>query len=215
MAGAIEAERHGDVALLRIVNPDKRNALDHAICRALADAVTGLSAAGARAAVLTGAGDKAFCSGFDLDALSVPGAQAAFDGLIDAVAAQPVPMVAALNGATYGGGCELAATCDLRVAHAGVKLAIPAAKLGIVYPPRGLARFSALCGESRARQLFLTARTVDAAEAASWGLVDQVVAADAVVARALELATVIAGLVPAAVQGMRRSFEDLLRRRTT
>src|SRR5204863_217121 len=74
------------------------------------------------------------------------------------------------NGAAFGGGCELAASCDLRVGHAGVKLSMPPARLGIVYAARGLARFSALIGESRARELVLTARVLAAGRAAARGL---------------------------------------------
>jgi enoyl-CoA hydratase/carnithine racemase len=214
----VQVERQGAVVVLTLANPAKRNALDPTLCRALADAVAGLAPAGARACVLTGAGDKAFCAGFDVSFL--PGqvdlaalADNPFDALIAAVIANPVPIVCALNGSAYGGGCELAATCDLRVAHAGVELAMPPARLGIVYAARGLTRFAALCGESRARELFFTARRVGADEAARWGLVDHVVAAKEVLSRACALAESIAELAPLAVQGMRQTFETLLGRR--
>ena len=94
-----------------------------------------------------------------------------------AIAGGRLPVVAALNGAAIGGGCELAATCDLRVAHEAVTLTMPPVRLGLVYAPTGLARFVALCGLSRTRELFLTATPVPAARAREWGLVDHVVAA--------------------------------------
>lgn len=218
MAGEVWKERRGEVTLLTISNPDKRNALDPEMCGALARALVELSREGTRAAVLTGAGDQAFCSGFDLAALSAGAAEPraaenVFDALINAAAATPVPLVCALGGVAFGGGLELAATCDFRIAHAGVKLAMPPARLGIVYGPRGLVRFSALIGESRARQLFLLARTVDAETALAWGLVDEIVPPADVLPRALALADEIAALAPLAVQGMRRTFEALLRRR--
>jgi enoyl-CoA hydratase/carnithine racemase len=121
--------------------------------------------------------------------------------------------VAALNGVAFGGGCELAAACDLRVAHDAVKLGMPPARLGIIYAARGLARFSAIVGESRARRMFLWAHTVDAAIARDWGLVDELVSASDVRSRAIALASEAAALAPLAVQGMRRTFERLLAQR--
>jgi enoyl-CoA hydratase/carnithine racemase len=221
MPGELRLERDGHVAVLTLSNPAKRNALDPALCRTLGQTLGSLAGEGARAVVLTGAPEgKAFCAGFDLDALPGAGdaptaADDVFEQLLDAVAACPLPIVGGLNGPAMGGGCELAAACDLRVAHPATKLGLPPARLGIVYAPRGLARLSAICGESRARQLFLTACTVEAPEAQTWGLVDFVVPADQVRGRALSLAQEMAELAPLAVQGMRQSFEALLRRRAT
>jgi len=92
-------------------------------------------------------------------------------------------------------------------------MGMPPARLGIVYPPRGLVRFAALVGESRARELFLTARTLTGQEAAGWGLLDHVVETDEVRERALAIAAEMAQLAPLAVQGTRRAFELLLRQR--
>jgi enoyl-CoA hydratase/carnithine racemase len=220
MPGTLTVEQRGTVAVLTLSNPAKRNALDPALCRALAAELPRLAPAGVRAAVLTGSEDgKAFCAGFDLDALaaeadaSPTAADDVFEQALVAMSACPVPIVAALNGAAMGGGCELAAACDLRMAHSSVKLGLPPARLGIVYATRGLARLSALCGESRARQMFLLARTVTAEEALAWGLVDFVVHENEVLARALALAGEMSELAPLAVQGMRVSFEAILRRR--
>jgi enoyl-CoA hydratase/carnithine racemase len=219
MAGSLSVEQRGAVAVLTLSNPAKRNALDPALCVALAQALPRLAPAGVRAAVLTGdEAGKAFCAGFDLEALPASGesptaADDVFEQVLLAMAACPVPIIAALGGAAMGGGCELAAACDLRVAHATVKLGLPPARLGIVYAPRGLTRLAAICGESRARQLFLLARTIPAEEAYNWGLVDFLVGEHEVLVRALALAGEISELAPLAVQGMRVSFEALLRRR--
>lgn len=213
-------ERRGDVAILTLANPAKRNALDPKLCDALGAALGALGPSGVRAAVLTGDSDQAFCSGFDLDVLAAHSAAGATIGespverLMNAVADCAVPVICALNGSAFGAGCELAVTCDVRVGHAGVKLGMPPARLGIMYGLRGLARFTALAGESRARMLFLSARTLDASEAVTWGLIDELAPADAVHDRALALADAVAALAPLAVQGMRRSFELLLRHRT-
>jgi enoyl-CoA hydratase/carnithine racemase len=206
-------ERRGDVAVLILNHPAKRNALDPDLCLALAARLGSLAAEGARAVVLTATGDKAFSAGFDLGALKDEAAFTAanrFEALIAAAGASPLPIVCALNGVAFGGGLELAATCDLRVGHAGVKLSMPPARLGIVYPPRGLGRFVALVGESRARELFLTARVLEAQTAAAWGLIDHLVLPEEVLPRALALAGEMAALAPLAVQGMRRTFEALV-----
>jgi enoyl-CoA hydratase/carnithine racemase len=215
MASQLLERREGDVAILTLSNLEKRNALDPSLCEAIVRAIGGLAAGGVRAAVLTGAGDRAFSAGFDLTTSPAgqPVGEFVFDAMIDAVAASSVPIVAALNGMAFGGGCELAATCDLRIAHPGCKLAMPPAKLGIVYAARGLARFSALCGESRARAMFLGARTVEAEEALRWGLCDELVAPEEVLPRALARAWEMAALAPLSVQAARAAFEGLLRAR--
>ncbi|MBI4511293.1 MAG: enoyl-CoA hydratase/isomerase family protein [Deltaproteobacteria bacterium] len=219
MGSHLHVEERGLVTLLTLSNPQKRNALDPDLCRVLVSTIIGLKDGGARCAVITGEGDKAFSSGFDLEALSeIDGAregEALFSAVMDAMAASPVPILAALNGVAFGGGCELAAACDLRVGHAGVKVAMPPARLGLVYAPRGLARFSALVGEARAREMFLCARTLDAQAALSWGFLQELVPERDVLPRTLALAEEIASLAPLAVQGMRRSFEALLRHRAT
>jgi enoyl-CoA hydratase/carnithine racemase len=217
MAGYLSVWTRGKVARVEIANPDKRNALDPDLCDQLIDKLASFHDTDTRAIVLTGAGNKAFCAGFDISALSAS-VQGNSDGhpferLITAVAGCEIPLVAALNGGAYGGGLELAATCDMRVGHSEVKMAMPPAKLGIVYRTAGLARFSALVGESRARQMFLTARTITADVASHWGLLDYVVPADDVDGVSFELANEIAAHPPLATRGTRAAFEALIRRR--
>ena len=213
MSGAIELERRDAIAVVTLKNERKKNALDPAMLDALVDALGRLPADGARAVVLTGAGDV-FSSGYDLSALptgAVPAANPLGPALA-AIAGGALPVVAALNGAAIGGGCELAATCDLRVAHDAVTLMMPPVRLGLVYAPTGLARFVALCGLSRTRELFLTAAPVPALRARDWGLVDHVVHRDEVLPTALALATEMARGAPLAVAGTRRALELLMPR---
>src|SRR5206468_105542 len=98
-----------------------------------------------------------------------------FNNALEAVERFPFPAVAALNGHTIGGGLELALACDLRVAAAGARLGMPPARLGLVYSHTGLRKFLDAIGGARTRELFLTARLVDAREALGWGLVNEVV----------------------------------------
>lgn len=213
MSGALAVEKRDAVAVLTIVNPKKRNALDPPLLDALTAALAQLPGEGVRAAVLTGEGDAAFSSGYDIAALpdaDAPPADHPLERALRAITDGALPIVAALNGVAIGGGCELAATCDLRVAHPAVALMMPPVKLGLIYAPRGLARFVALIGASRTRELFLTAAPVAAERALAWGLVDRVVPAAEVLPAALALAAEMARHAPLAIRGTRRALELLL-----
>ncbi len=211
MSGQISVEKRDAIAVVTLQNEKKKNALDPPMLDALVAALGGFAGEGVRAVVLTGAGDV-FSSGYDISALPSDAApsQHPMGAALAAISDGPLPVVAALNGAAIGGGCELAATCDLRVAHDGVTLMMPPVRLGLVYAPTGLARFVALCGLSRTRELFLTATPVPALRARDWGLVDHVVHRDEVLPTALALATEMAKGAPLAVAGTRRALELLL-----
>ena len=218
MAGEVRVDEPLDgVVRLTIANPGKRNALDHAILDGLAAAVAA-RAGDARCLVLTGA-DGMFSSGYDIgdlpDDVFAERAEALvahpFTAALEALDGCDVPTVAALPGHTIGGGLELALCCDLRVAADGIRLGMPPAKLGLVYSHTGLARFLRVVGEARTRELFLLGRTVDAVVAESWGLVNAVVADDAVQAAALDWAGELAANAPLSVRGNKRVLRELLR----
>mgnify|MGYP001544972634 CR=1 FL=1 len=211
MSGSVEVERRGAIAIVTLRNEKKRNALDPPLLDGLCAELARCAGEAVRAVVLTGAGDV-FSSGYDLAALPAGAAPTThpMGAALAAIAGGPLPVIAALNGAAIGGGCELAATCDLRVAHEAVTLMMPPVRLGLVYAPAGLARFVALCGLSRTRELFLTAAPVPALRARDWGLVDHVVARDEVLATAIALAAEIARGAPLAVAGTRRALELLM-----
>ncbi len=205
----LRSEDHGPVRLVTLDNPQKRNALDFGSLAELSAACAAASDDGVRCLVVRGAGDKAFCSGFDIAAIPVGPTDGdrpdlAVERTMEAVEAVPCPTIAFLNGSAFGAGAELAATCDLRVAGPGVAIGMPPAKLGVVYAPAGLRRFLHLVGPSRAREMFFTGRPVDAGEALAIGLVDRVVPADEAEEATLALAEEIARNAPLAVQGMKR-----------
>jgi enoyl-CoA hydratase/carnithine racemase len=210
MSGAIAIERRDELAVVTLQNEKKKNALDPAMLDALCAALQRFPEEGVRAVVLTGGGDF-FSSGYDISALPAGAAPTTnpMGPALSAIADGPLPVVAALNGPAIGGGCELAATCDLRVAHEAVTLTMPPVRLGLVYAPAGLRRFVALCGLSRTRELFLTAQPVPATRALGWGLCDRVVGKDEVLATALALATEMARGAPLALAGTRRALELL------
>jgi enoyl-CoA hydratase/carnithine racemase len=202
------------IARLTISNPGKRGALDHAILDGFASMLPQLDA---RCVIITGEGST-FSAGYDIgdlpDAVFVDEAEKLiahpFTAAIDAVEAYPYPTLAALNGHTIGGGLELALTCDLRIAAGAIALAMPPAKLGLVYSHTGIRKFIDAIGGPRTRELFLVGRRIDARTARDWGLVNAVAEPDRLADEALELATEIAGNAPLAQAGNKRVIRAVL-----
>ncbi|MEA2250816.1 MAG: enoyl-CoA hydratase [Solirubrobacteraceae bacterium] len=216
MTGELLCDRPADGVLrLTISNPEKRNALDHAILDGIAEALR--DAADARAIVLTGARGM-FSSGYDIgDIPSDVFAEEAeklvahpFTSALEALDACEVPTVAALPGHTIGGGLELALACDLRIAADGIQLGMPPAKLGLVYSHTGLRRFLDAIGAPRTRELFLTGHNVDARTALAWGLVNEVVGSADLEEASLDLAEELAARAPLSVRGNKRVIRELL-----
>jgi enoyl-CoA hydratase/carnithine racemase len=216
MAGELLLDRPADCVLrLTISNPAKRNALDHAILDAIGVALGDLGEA--RALLLTGA-DGMFSSGYDIadipeDVFAEEAERLVahpFAAAVEALQACEIPTVAALPGHTIGGGLELALACDLRVAADGILLGMPPAKLGLVYSHTGLRRFLDAIGAPRTRELFLTARNIDARTALTWGLVNDVVGAAELEDAALDLAEDLAANAPLSVRGNKRAIRELL-----
>ena len=216
MAGQLLQDRPADGVLrLTISNPEKRNALDHAILDGIAAAVDG---ADARCVILTGA-DGMFSSGYDIG--DIPDADFAeeaeklvahpFAQALQALESCDVATLAALSGHTIGGGLELALACDLRIAADGISLGMPPAKLGLVYSHTGLLRFIDTIGLPRTRELFLLGRSLDAPSALSWGLVNAVVAPASLEEASLEWAAELVANAPLSISGNKRVIRELLR----
>jgi enoyl-CoA hydratase/carnithine racemase len=133
-----------------------------------------------------------------------------FASALGALEGCEVPTVAALPGHTIGGGLELALACDLRIAADGILLGMPPAKLGLVYSHTGVRRFLEAIGAPRTRELFLTARNVDARTALDWGLVNRVVGVSDLESAALDLVQDLAANAPLSVRGNKRAIRELL-----
>jgi len=217
-SGRIDVERKGAVVVATIANEARANSLDDAMLAALAEALSGKALGDARAVVLTGAGDRNFSGGVDLqardgDALTdavrtgerlLGRAAAAVDGC-------PVPVIAALNGNAFGGALEIAMAADWRLAARGARLGMPPARLGWVYAAEGIQRFVRAAGAAATRELFLTARPIDAERARQIGLVNRVVDRRELLALAVADAHAVAANGPIAVAGTRaviRALED-------
>ena len=202
MAETILLEREGRVAILTVNRPDKLNALNEQVRTDLLAALAEIEQdAGVGAVVITGAGDKAFIAGADIGEFA---GRTPFDQrhamrsprIFDVMAAFPKPVIAMINGFCLGGGCELAMSCDLRIASDKARFGQPEIKLGLIPGGGGTQRLSRLVGAGHAMRLILSGDMIGAAEAHEIGLVEQVVAHDELRARTLELAGRIAGMSP-------------------
>jgi enoyl-CoA hydratase/carnithine racemase len=211
----------GRIHYVGLNRPDKRNALTGELVLALADAVRSADEnPGVRAIIVYGEG-AAFSSGIDISSLARnrsphgenPGRalRRHADRLQDAfhiIESTELPVIGALHGHVIGLGLELALAFDLRVATRSCKFSLPEARMGLVADVGGLTRLSRVVGPGRAKDMFLTARNVDADEALAWGLVNRVVDGDAdLMPRAVELAEQIAANAPLAL-GMGKLIID-------
>jgi methylglutaconyl-CoA hydratase len=177
----IELTRSGSAAIVTLNRPDRRNALDRQSVRELGRLGRELSAdSGVRAAIVTGAGERAFCAGADLkerEGMSEAEVREMLDLYRSELAwlgGAPFPVVAALNGPALGGGLELALTCDLRTAAPNAILGLPETSLGIIPGAGGTQRLPRLVGVPRALEVVLLGRRLGAEEALAWGLVNRV-----------------------------------------
>lgn len=211
---AILLDVRDGIALITVAREKHRNALDDDAVEELSNVFRGLGRRhGLRAAVLTGAGDRSFCAGYDLSAIDPdqpvdrPLPDERFARTTQAVLASPVPVVAALQGGAWGGGLDLALACDFRVAHPDAKVAMTPCRLGLVYRWQGLQRFAARIGVQATRRLFLLAEPIPASEALRLGIVDALDPQPR--ARALAWAGAIAGNAPLAVAGVRSTLAAL------
>ncbi|OHC47663.1 MAG: enoyl-CoA hydratase, partial [Rhodobacteraceae bacterium GWF1_65_7] len=158
---------------------------------------------GARVFVLTGSG-RGFSAGADLDeARAGLATDAVWERLSGAIAALPCLTVAALNGTLAGGAMGMALACDLRIAVPGAKVFYPVMKLGFLPQPSDPARLRALVGPARAKVILMAGQKIEAAEALAWGLVDRVVAPEALLAEVAALAADPQGAAPAHVAAIK------------
>ena len=210
---AIDGESH--VTTLTLNRPEALNAISRelaaelrAVCDALAlrDDVW--------AVMVTGAGDRAFCAGADLKERWTLSAEerashtAAIEAAAEALAALPMPTIAAVRGYALAGGAELAIACDLRVAAHDATLGFPEVKIGIFPGAGGALRLPRLVGSGAARDLLFTGRRVTAEEAFRLGLVDRLTSPESVLESARELAASIAANAPLAVRAVKRALEE-------
>jgi len=210
----VTSERSGALVWLSIARPEVMNCLSfptlkrfRTLCAELREDLS------IRCILITGAGEKAFCAGADLkERKTMPDARVPqfvrnIRALMDDVEALPQPTVAVINGFAFGGGTELALACDLRVAASHATLGLTETSLAIIPGAGGTQRLPRLIGKSRAKDLILTARKLDAAEAAAIGLVNRVAPPGGLRAAAEELAAAIAANGPVAVRAAKAAID--------
>ena len=203
----ITVKADGPVAVIHLDRPEKHNALTEAFWPQMREALAHLEADGTtRAVVLTGAGDKAFSAGGDIAGfgdLDGAAAKRAFQAdclrTFAAVEECALPVVAAVNGYAFGGGCELALACDLVLASNRASFAMPESAIGLV-PGFGVLRGPAVMGRHWTKWMVLAGERVDAAQAERIGLVQRVVPHDTLLDEAVALGERIARAAPMAVR---------------
>ncbi|MGM0449032.1 MAG: enoyl-CoA hydratase/isomerase family protein [Methanobacteriota archaeon] len=200
------------VATVTVDRPEQFNALTAETLEAIEDALDEASDRDARVLVIAGAGDDAFVAGADISHmvdLSTPEAQAYAElghHVADAIETFPAPTIAAVDGYAFGGGCELALACDMRVAAESAVLGQTEIDLGITPGWGGTQRLPALVGDEVARRLIFLGERIDAAEAAEVGFVGEVVADDAFDDRIDELAGELAAKPATALRAAKEAL---------
>lgn len=209
-ADGVEHSLENGVLVLRLRNERRANALTERMLDQLARALGGPEAREARVALLTGTGDRHFSSGAELGQEPpaewlerVKRIEHGLAAAATAIVKAPFPVIAVLNGDAIGGGLELAMACDWRIARDGARMAMPPARIGIVYTADGMRRFAAEIGVARTREIFLTGRAFDSLHALDIGLVNHVASAEEIWPLATRMAAAVAANAPIAVEGMR------------
>ena len=218
---AVLFEVQEKVAVVTINRPEVRNAVNGEVLEGLAEAANNiLSQTEIRAAIITGAGDRAFSAGLDLKSASAAGANTVLTGstrsevetlqaggrVYLALETLPVPVIAAINGYCLGMAMELVLACDIRLASDTAIFSIPEVQLGTIPDFGGTQRLPRLIGAGKAKELIFTGRRIDAAEALRIGLVQHVYPLDRLMEEAKKLAQEIASIAPPLIQGAKRAI---------
>lgn len=206
-------EQRGDGVLLVTLNrPAAGNSLSSQMARELLDLWSADDTRAQRAVVLTGAGERIFCAGADLkerdgmtDAQWVE-QHRLFEAMRDALIDLPCPVIAAVNGAAYGGGAEIALACDFAYASPNARFALTEVRLGIMPGLGGALNLARAAGERRAREVLLTGEPFGVDEALSWGVINRI--CDDVVGEAAATAARIAANAPLSVRAIRRTLSE-------
>ncbi|MEF8824010.1 MAG: enoyl-CoA hydratase [Desulfohalobiaceae bacterium] len=203
----LHVEEDGHVCLLTLNRPDAMNALNMELLLALQEQIHALrTRRDIRALIVSGAGEKAFCAGADLKERAEMSQEQVKEyihtirTLFSEIEELNKPVIAAINGVALGGGTELALACDIRFAADTATMGLTETKLAIIPGAGGTQRLPRIVGRSRAKEMILTGRRVDAAEAERIGLVTEVCPSDVLLSRCRETADAIAENGPVAVE---------------
>ncbi|WP_156289776.1 enoyl-CoA hydratase [Oceanobacillus salinisoli] len=207
MKEMIKLDIHKHIAIITLNRPEAANAMSKGLLDSLNEKISEIKEnPDIYCAIITGAGEKAFCAGADLKERKGMSEKQVIETVqyigetVTAVEKLRMPVIAAINGGAFGGGLELALACDLRVIAKNAKLGLTETSLAIIPGAGGTQRLPRLIGVGQAKRLIYTAKAITATEALSLGLVEQVEEKDDVLCEALSLAEVIASNGPIALQ---------------
>ncbi len=213
-------EKKDRVCWITFNRPDQRNSLSQVLLYRLCETLEELKQEGEiRCIVFQGAGDKAFSAGYDIKAIPTNVDPKMMETLrtknalqmgLEAIINFPYPTIAMINGMAFGAGCELAITCDIRIAADNARLGMPPAKLGLVYMPAGIMRFINVIGWANAKEIFLTGRYYSAHRAKEMNLVNYLVPADQLVPFTTEMAEELSQNAPLSIKGTKAIFRSCL-----
>lgn len=209
----IDKELDNGLLTITLNRPEKLNALSMDVLQALSELFThAKDNTDVKGVLLTGKG-KAFCAGADISRLAECGAETGYQfacfgqHVFRQLETLGKPSLAAINGFAFGGGCELAISATLRIAASAAQFGQPEVKLGVIPGFGGTQRLARLVGKGRALDLCLTARFINADTALNWGLVSEVVDADALVSRGQQILRGILSMAPLAISGVMESID--------
>jgi enoyl-CoA hydratase/carnithine racemase len=207
-------EHKGYVSTLTLNRPEKRNALSPDLLVKLSQTLEELGQNDdVRTVVIRGSGERAFSSGYDIAAIPTNVSEDLQERLkeenpldlaIASIVNYPYPVIAMLNGYAFGAGCELAVNCDIRIAADDIKMGIPAAKLGLVYPMRGMLHYVQTVGFTATSELLFTGRSFDAKRALEMGLINYALPRTELETFTYKLAQEMAGNSPLSLKGTKR-----------
>lgn len=206
MTDTIQYSRKGHVGQLMLNVPERHNALGREQLQGISAVLSEVARdEQVRVLIVTGAGEKTFCAGASLQELSAGEiGDDAFQKMTLQLAELPIPTICALNGNVFGGGVELAVSCDFRIGIEGSRMRVPAAAIGLCYPLEGMKRFIECLGVNVAKRILVASEEFETAAMLEIGFLDRLVLAEHLDHAATELAEHIAGLAPLAVRSMKQ-----------
>lgn len=218
MAKEILLEKSKDGVILTLNRPEKLNAFNWDLLKALEQTLDELETWKRGILIITGAGDKAFCAGADLKerfSMSLEETRefvALLGEAFSRLEALQIPTIAAINGVALGGGLELALACDLRVIDSEARVGLTEVQLGIIPGAGGTQRLAHLIGIARAKQMVLLGERISAQQALHFGLVNQVTGSDqTALGCALQMAESLAQNAPLATQAAKKALQHYLK----
>lgn len=207
---ALDVDVRGGVLELFINRPERRNVLNPPLVHCLIDVLEWAAEAGGLRCVLLSGRGEAFCAGYDIGDIGANGQAGAESDLVDRLATHieelAVPVVAAVNGAAIGGGCDLAIACDIRLGSTTARFGMPPARLGVLYAVNGMRRLVQRAGDSTARDMLLTGSPVDADRAVNATLISAVVEPEDLLERARQCCDRLVANAPLSVAGSKRTL---------